>query len=125
MPTTFHRPVRSTRSARLLRTLAAPVLLRATTSMAAHAAGDATQMALGKKLFTTSVPACALCHTLKDAGAEGAVGPVLDEMQPDAARVSKVLRDGLGSMPSFKASLTDAQIAAIALYVSKASRGQK
>lgn len=109
---------------RLLRTLAAPALLLAT-GVAAHAADDAAQMALGKKLFTTATPACAVCHTLKDAGAQGAVGPVLDELQPDAARVSKVLRDGLGSMPSFKASLTEAQIAAIALYVSKASRGQK
>ena len=49
-------------------------------------------MLLGKKLFTTlAVPACAVCHTLKDAGAEGAVGPVLDELKPDAARVSKAL----------------------------------
>ena len=118
MSMTFHRP------ARLLRALAAPALLLAT-GLTAHAADDATQMALGKKLFTTAVPACAVCHTLKDAGAEGAVGPVLDELQPDAARVSKALRDGLGSMPSFKSSLTEAQIAAIALYVSKASRGEK
>ncbi|WP_298209618.1 cytochrome c [Acidovorax sp.] len=93
--------------------------------MAAHAADDAAQMALGKKLFTTATPACAICHTLKDAGAEGAVGPVLDELQPEASRVAKALRDGVGSMPSFKSSLTEAQIAALALYVSKASRGGK
>lgn len=117
MPLTFISPTP------LLRALAAPTLLLACSL--ASAAGNADQMALGKKLFTTSVPACALCHTLKDAGAEGAVGPVLDELQPDAARVSKALRDGLGSMPSFKTSLTEAQIAALALYVSKASRGQK
>ena len=77
--------------------------------------------ALGKKLFTTT-PACALCHTLKDAGSEGAVGPVFDELQPDAARVSKALHDGLGAMPSFKGTLTEEQIAALALYVSRASR---
>jgi cytochrome c6 len=86
---------------------------------------SARQMAMGKKLFSTAVPACALCHTLKDAGSAGEVGPVLDEMKPDAARVAKVLRDGLGSMPSFKASLSEAQIAALARYVSKASGGEK
>lgn len=85
-------------------------------------ADEAAQMALGKKLFTTATPACALCHTLKDVGAEGAIGPVLDELQPDAARVARAMRDGIGSMPSFKATLSDAEIAAVALYVSRASR---
>lgn len=90
----------------------------------AGAADDAAQRALGKKLFTeAAVPACALCHTLKDAGAEGAVGPVLDEIKPDAARVAKALRDGLGQMPSYKGRLTEEQIAALASYVSKASGG--
>ena len=87
----------------------------------ASAADDAEKMALGKKLFTTAVPACAVCHTLKDAGSEGAVGPVLDELKPDATRVSKALRDGLGAMPSFKASLSAAEIEALAYYVSRAS----
>ena len=87
----------------------------------AFAADDAEKMALGKKLFTTSVPACAVCHTLKDAGSKGAVGPILDELKPDAARVSKALHDGLGTMPSFKASLSEAEIDALAHYVSRAS----
>ena len=47
---------------------------------------------------------------------------MLDELRPDAARVSKALHDGLGAMPSFKETLTEEQIAALALYVSKASR---
>ena len=87
----------------------------------AFAADDAEKMTLGKKLFTTAVPACAVCHTLKDAGSKGAVGPILDELKPDAARVSKALHDGLGAMPSFKASLTEAEIDALAHYVSRAS----
>ncbi len=109
--------------ARLARPLCATMLALA--CVTAFAATDADQMALGKKLFTTSVPACAICHTLKDAGAEGAVGPVLDELKPNAARVSKALRDGIGAMPSFKATLTEAQIAALAHYVSRASGGEK
>ena len=61
-------------------------------------------MELGKKLFSTATPACALCHTLKDAGAKGAVGPVMDEIKPDAVRVAKALRNGLGNMPSYSNS---------------------
>ena len=90
------------------------------------AADDSVQLALGKKLFMQGVvPSCAVCHTLRAAGAEGAVGPVLDELKPDAARVAKALRDGLGQMPSDKDKLTDAEIAALALYVSKVSGGAK
>ena len=89
----------------------------------AHAADEAAQMKLGKQLFSSAKPvACAVCHTLKDAGSEGAIGPVLDELQPDAARVSRAMRDGIGAMPAFKSTLSDAEIAAVALYVSRASR---
>lgn len=91
----------------------------------AAAADDAAQIKIGKQLFLNVVPACAICHTLKDAGSEGAVGPVLDEIKPDAQRVSKALRDGLGNMPSYKALLTEAQIAALAQYVSNASGAVK
>ena len=113
----FSRPARA-----LLPALALLAAGLATTGTA-RAADEAEQMALGKQLFTVGAqPACAICHTLKDAGTEGAIGPVLDELQPDASRVAKALRQGLGAMPSFGESLTDAQIAALALYVSKASR---
>lgn len=89
---------------------------------AAHA-DEAVQMARGKQLFTSAAtPACAVCHTLKDAGAEGAIGPVLDELKPDAARVARALRDGIGSMPPYKATLSAADIDALALYVSKVSK---
>jgi sulfite dehydrogenase len=85
-------------------------------------AQDEAKLKLGKELFTTAaVPPCAVCHTLKDAGAEGAVGPVLDELKPDSARVAKALRDGLGQMPSYKDKLSEEQIAALAAYVAKAS----
>ncbi len=87
-------------------------------------ADDAAQFALGRKLFNESaVPACALCHTLKDAGSSGAIGPVLDEIKPDAGRVARALRNGLGQMPAYAPALSEAQIAALALYVSKASGG--
>lgn len=91
-------------------------------SFPAWAQDDADQLELGKKLFIqTAVPACAVCHTLKDAGASGAIGPVLDELKPDAQRVAKALRNGIGQMPSYRASLSEAQILALAQYVSRAS----
>jgi sulfite dehydrogenase len=80
----------------------------------AYSADEAAQMKQGKTLFTSAVPACAICHTLKDADSEGAVGPVLDEIKPDSARVAKALLNGLGNMPSYKATLTGDQIAALA-----------
>ena len=89
---------------------------------AGAAPGDAAEMALARALFTKgAVPPCALCHTLKDAGAAGAVGPALDELQPDAARVVAALKNGIGAMPSYKATLTEAQMQALGRYVAKAS----
>ena len=71
----------------------------------------------GKTLFNqTAVPACAVCHTLKHAGATGEIGPSLDELKPDASRVEKAIRNGIGQMPAFKA-LSDEQIRMLAQYV--------
>lgn len=92
------------------------------TALPAGAQTDADQLALGKKLFMQgAVPACSACHTLKDAGANGAIGPVLDELKPDAQRIAKALRNGIGQMPSYAGSLSEAQILALAQYVSRAS----
>ena len=87
----------------------------------AHAQSNDPAYIEGKSLFLKAVPACAICHTLNDAGSEGAVGPLLDEIKPSAQRVAKALRNGLGSMPSYGAKLSESQIEALARYVSKAS----
>ena len=93
---------------------------------AAGAADDAAQLAQGKALFTKgATPPCAVCHTLSDAGATGSIGPVLDELKPDVGRVLAALRNGIGVMPSFKSSLDDAQMRALARYVASASGGAK
>ncbi len=77
----------------------------------------------GRRLFTSAtVPSCAVCHTLRDAGALGAVGPVLDELQPDEARVLAAVRNGLGLMPSFGDKLSSAELALLARYVAQSSR---
>lgn len=75
----------------------------------------------GRALFLKgSTPACAICHTLADAGAKGAVGPNLDELKPDAQRVMQAVRNGIGVMPAFDA-LSDGDVQALANYVAKAT----
>ena len=61
---------------------------------------------------------CGNCHTLKAAGASGTIGPDLDQLRPSAATVSQIVRTGSGEMPSFSGKLSDAEIAAVATYVS-------
>lgn len=108
---------------RALRTIVLPVALLVAAPVMAN---DATQLALGKALFMTdAVPACALCHTLKDAGSTGEVGPALDDLKPSAQRVLTALKNGLGQMPSFASTLSESDMQALALYVSKASGGAK
>jgi sulfite dehydrogenase len=88
--------------------------------------GDANELQLGKTLFTAGAnPPCASCHTLKDAGATGAVGPVLDDLQPTVDRVVTALKSGIGMMPSYQSSLSEAQMRALARYVAKASGGAR
>jgi cytochrome c6 len=61
---------------------------------------------------------CTGCHTLKAAHATGGVGPNLDQVQPSATQVSQIVQSGGGGMPSFSGKLSDAEIAAVASYVS-------
>jgi cytochrome c6 len=77
--------------------------------------------AAGKIVFKTK--GCSACHTLKDAGATGTVGPNLDEVKPTLGIAIDRLLNGKGAMPSFKSQLTTKQIADVAAYVVKASRG--
>jgi cytochrome c6 len=94
-------------------------------SLSSQAADATVQLELGKKLFTQgAIPSCTVCHTLKDADSAGTVGPVLDELKPDAQRVATALRNGLGAMPSYKSSLSEEQILALARYVERASNRQ-
>ncbi len=72
--------------------------------------------ASGREIFTTN---CGSCHTLGAAGTSGQVGPNLDEAKPSLAKAKKQVENGGGGMPAFKGQLTDAQIAAVAKYVSE------
>ena len=80
---------------------------------------------LGRKVFTEiAQPACAICHTLQAAGAEGTIGPSLDELKPDRSKVLEAVRKGVGVMPPFADKLTPEQIEAVAAFVAKASGGE-
>ncbi len=80
--------------------------------------GDASA---GKQVFQTA--GCAGCHTLKDAGASGKVGPNLDQAKPALSLVVTRVTKGLGQMPAFRGQLKDKQIADVAAYVVKATGG--
>ena len=63
----------------------------------------------GRQLFAQR---CATCHTLKDAGAVGKVGPSLDVLQPPEAltlNAIKVGRAGKGQMPALLLEAQDAR----------------
>jgi cytochrome c6 len=72
----------------------------------------------GKSIFTAN---CGSCHTLADAGTSGAVGPNLDESRPPQDLVVDRVTNGQGAMPSFKDSLDEQQIQAVAEYVAGAA----
>lgn len=73
---------------------------------------------LGRKVFMElAQPPCQLCHTLKAAGAEGTIGPSLDELQPDLDKALRAVRNGVGVMPAFREKLTPQQIEAVSRFV--------
>jgi mono/diheme cytochrome c family protein len=87
---------------------------KATTGAKTSTGGQSTNA--GAAVFASA--GCSGCHTLKAAGASGSVGPDLDQVRPTAAAVASIVRSGGGAMPSFSGKLSDAQIAAVAAYVS-------
>ena len=84
-------------------------------STSTAAGGGQQASAEGKQIFTQN---CKSCHTLKDAGATGSVGPNLDDLKPDKARVQRQVTNGGSKMPPFKDKLSADQIDAVATYVS-------
>jgi mono/diheme cytochrome c family protein len=69
----------------------------------------------GKQIFKDN---CASCHTLKDAGTTGTIGPDLDTLKPAEPVVKHQVEVGGGAMPPFKGTLSPAEITAVAKYVS-------
>jgi cytochrome c553 len=87
-----------------------------TTTAGGAPAASPAELAAGKAAFQKG--ACGGCHTLADAGAKGTVGPDLDTLKPDEATVAHQVENGGGAMPAFKGTFSDAEIQAVAVYVS-------
>jgi mono/diheme cytochrome c family protein len=87
-----------------------------TTTTGSTGGGGGTASPAGKLVFASA--GCGGCHTLKDAGSSGNVGPNLDQLKPSQAAVVKQVTNGGGGMPPFKGQLSPAQINAVAAYVS-------
>jgi mono/diheme cytochrome c family protein len=85
------------------------------------APGDGAAAPDGKQVFASA--GCGSCHTLADAGTSGTVGPDLDRSRPSKELAVDRVTNGQGGMPPFKGQLTEAEIDAVATYVSSAAGG--
>ena len=93
-----------------------PTTTQTETASTTTSSGGSDLVAQGKDVFAKS--GCASCHTLKDAGATGTVGPNLDEAKPSKDLVVERVTNGKAPMPSFKGQLSGEEIQAVAEYVS-------
>jgi mono/diheme cytochrome c family protein len=85
----------------------------ATTGGATTGGSSGADLAAGKSAFSAT---CGGCHTLKDAGTTGNVGPDLDSLAPlTAERVAQQIKNGGGPMPA--GLLTGQDAANAAAYV--------
>lgn len=94
---------------------APPTTTTAPTTTSGGGGGGGGGTAAGKSVFTAN---CGSCHTLKDAGTHGNVGPNLDQLKPAQPIVVRQVTNGGAIMPPFKNKLSQAQIQAVATYVS-------
>ena len=79
---------------------------------------DESKMIKGLEIFNETA-ACAGCHTMKAAGAEGNVGPNLDTIDLTLESVVDMVTYGLGVMPAYGEDeiLTKEEIAIVSFYV--------
>jgi mono/diheme cytochrome c family protein len=95
----------------------------------ALASAGLAQAKTGQQIFTAA--GCAGCHTFSPAGSKGTIGPNLDQLKTQAAKMEpgktaeEYIRESIedpgaflvkgfpNAMPSFKGRLTDAQIKAL------------
>lgn len=93
----------------------------ATTSAREHVGGSSRVQvaAAGERVFADA--GCGGCHTLSAAGAEGKVGPSLDDAELDYEDAYEQIRDGGGGMPAFGDRLSDRELADVTRFVVEAS----
>ena len=74
----------------------------------------------GKQIFLGDGN-CATCHILQDANSNGIIGPNLNEIRPNIARVLSAVTNGIGVMPAYEGQLSAEEIKAVANYVAKST----
>ena len=88
---------------------------------AAPADIDDASVEKARDLF--NIWACASCHVLADAGAQGTAGPSLDgnpNLQYDF--IVNRIANGQGAMPPFAGSLTDEEMGLLSAYIMKVAQ---
>jgi cytochrome c6 len=86
-----------------------------TSSAHAEDAKPSDAVAAGRELFNAW--SCSACHTLTDAGSQGAVGPSLDNPNLTHDFIVTRVTNGSGPMPSFSGQISDADIGKLADYI--------
>lgn len=82
--------------------------------------GSASERAdAGAEVFVEA--GCGSCHALAAAGAAGTAGPSLDSARLSQKRVAAQVRRGGNGMPAFASTLSEREIADVAVYVAEAS----
>ena len=74
------------------------------------------KMNLGLDVYNNKAM-CGTCHSLQDAGSDGEIGPNLDLLKPQLAKIIYAVTNGIGVMPSWEGILTAEEIEAVAYYV--------
>ena len=74
------------------------------------------KMDLGLEVYNNKAQ-CGVCHVLQSAGAEGEIGPNLDQLKPTIPRIISVITNGIGVMQAWEGILTHEEIEAVAYYV--------
>ena len=72
---------------------------------------------IGKDVYLNKAM-CGSCHALSDAETVGQIGPNLNELKPNSARVMNAVINGIGLMPPYEGTLSTQEIKAVAHYVS-------
>lgn len=86
----------------------------ATTATQTETGGGGATTAAGAELFKQR---CGNCHTLAAADTSGQIGPNLDELRPDEARVLAAIEEGPSAMPPNL--LQGAEAEAVARFVAE------
>ena len=79
--------------------------------------------ATGPGISFVKAQSCGSCHTLKAMGWGGNIGPNLDSNHPSYQLAVTRLTQGAAPMPSFKGTLTDAQLKCVATVVAVLTKG--